>query len=92
MWHDGVLGREFFAGLVAIDAEIAQRARAAACLRCGGPLHAGHYERKPRGGRFAEAGEDFSWRFSWCCGREGAASARRRRRCGSSGARSTSRA
>lgn len=71
MWHDVVLGREFFAALVAIDAEIALRAREAACPRCGGPLHAGHYERKPRGGRFAEAGEEFSWRFSWCCGREG---------------------
>ena len=71
MWHDVVLGREFFAALVAIDAEIALRAREAACPRCGGPLHVGHYERKPRGGRFAEAGEEFSWRFSWCCGREG---------------------
>lgn len=71
MWHDVVLGREFFAALVAIDAEIAQRARAAGCLRCGGPLHAGHFERKPRGGRIAAAGEDFSLRFSWCCGREG---------------------
>ena len=71
MWHDVVLDREFFAALVAIDAEIALRAREAACPRCGGPLHVGHYERKPRGGRFAEAGEEFSLRFSWCCGREG---------------------
>jgi ribosomal protein S27AE len=71
MWHEVVLGREFFAALVAIDVEIALRAREAACPRCGGRLHAGHYERKPRGGRFAEAGEDFSLRFSWCCGREG---------------------
>ena len=71
MWHEVVLGREFFAALVAIDVEIAQRAREAACPRCGGPLHAGHYDRKPRGGRFAEAGEEFSLRFSWCCGREG---------------------
>lgn len=71
MWHDVVLGREFFAALVAIDAEIARRAREAACPRCGGPLHVGHYERKPRGGRFAEAGEEFSLRFSWCCGRKG---------------------
>src|SRR5690606_22738067 len=42
----------------AIDAEIALRARAAGCLRCGGPLHVGHFERKPRGGRFAAAGEE----------------------------------
>jgi hypothetical protein len=73
MWHDIVLDREFFAALLAIDAEIAVRIRAGGCPRCGGPLCVGHYERKPRGGRFAAAGtsELFSQRFSWCCGREG---------------------
>ncbi len=34
MWHDVVLGREFFAGLLAIDAEVAARTRCArACRR-----------------------------------------------------------
>jgi hypothetical protein len=73
MWHDLVLDREFFAVLLALDAEIAERVRAAGCSRCGGPLCVGHYERKPRGGRIAAAGavELFSQRFSYCCGREG---------------------
>lgn len=71
MWHDVVLDREFFATLLAIDAEIALRVRQAGCRRCGGPLCVGHYERKPRGGRIAEAGasELFSQRYSWCCSR-----------------------
>jgi len=73
MWHEIVLDREFFAALLAIDAEIALRLRQAGCRRCEGPLCVGHYERKPRGGRIAEAGASdlFSQRFSWCCGREG---------------------
>lgn len=73
MWHGIVLDREFFAALLAIDAEVAVRIRAGGCSRCGGPLCVGHYERKPRGGRIAEAGATdlFSQRFSWCCGREG---------------------
>lgn len=73
MWHDVVLDREFFAALLAIDAEVAVRIQKAGCRRCEGPLWVGHYERKPRGGRIAEAGatELFSQRFSWCCGREG---------------------
>ena len=56
-----------------IDAELAERLRAARCPRCGGPLCAGHYERKPRGGSVAGAGEgaEFRQRFSFCCGREG---------------------
>ena len=73
MWHDVVLGREFFAGLLAIDAEVAARTRAAGCAHCQGPLCVGHYERKPRGGALAMAGEEsvFTQRFSYCCGREG---------------------
>lgn len=73
MWHDLVLDREFFAALLAVDAEIAALIRAGGCRRCGGPLCVGHYERKPRGGAIAEAGaaDLFSQRFSWCCGREG---------------------
>lgn len=73
MWHEIVLEREFFATLLAIDAQIAVKVRDAGCRRCHGPLYVGHYERKPRGGTIAEAGasELFSQRFSWCCGREG---------------------
>lgn len=73
MWHEIVLGREFFARLLAIDAEVASRMRAAGCRCCGGPLCVGHYERKPRGGFLAMAGEEdlFTQRYSYCCSREG---------------------
>lgn len=73
MWHEVVLGREFFARLLAIDAEVASRTRAAGCGHCSGPLCVGDYDRKPRGGLLALAGEEaaFRRRFSFCCAREG---------------------
>lgn len=73
MWHDEVLPREFFARLLAVDEAIAAQVRAGGCQSCGGPLCVGHFARKPRGGLFAEAGEDgqFALRFSYCCAREG---------------------
>jgi hypothetical protein len=63
--------REFFAMLEQHDEAIAERVAAEGCARCGGPLHRGDYERKPRGGLLAPASEAFSVRFSLCCGREG---------------------
>lgn len=73
MWHGEVLRREFFARLLAIDAAAASRTRDGGCGACGGPMCVGHFERKPRGGLLAAAGEDalFTQRFSYCCGREG---------------------
>ena len=71
MWHDVRLEREFFARLLAIDAARAEQTRVAGCGYCEGPLSVGHYERKPRGARFASAGEEFTQRFSDCCSREG---------------------
>lgn len=44
------LGSEFFEGLMAIDARIAQQVQSGACRFCGGRLHRGDYPRKPRGG------------------------------------------
>ena len=71
MLHDLRLEEEFFAVLMGFDAEIARQVAAAGCPRCGGPLHQANYERKPRGGRIATAGEAFTLRHSLCCGREG---------------------
>jgi hypothetical protein len=65
------LGSEFFEGLVAIDTEIVSRAAEEACRFCGGRLHRGDYDRKPRGGLVAQAAETFSRRFSLCCGSDG---------------------
>jgi hypothetical protein len=71
MLHDLRLGVEFFAMLAEFDARIARQVAAAGCRHCGGPLHQGNYERKPRGVEIAAAGEAFSLRHSLCCGWDG---------------------
>jgi hypothetical protein len=71
MSHESRLGEEWFARLEEFDRQIAGAVAAAGCQHCGGPLHQGNYERKPRGGFVAGAGEAFTLRHSLCCGREG---------------------
>jgi hypothetical protein len=71
MSHESKLGEEWFASLEEFDRQIAEAVAAAGCRHCGGPLYQGNYERKPRGGNIAEAGEAFRLRHSLCCGREG---------------------
>jgi hypothetical protein len=66
-----VLEREFFEQLQAHDEAITVRVAAEGCPACDGPLYRGDYDRKPRGGVIAQAGEEFVRRFSLCCGREG---------------------
>ena len=71
MSHESTLGEEWFASLEEFDRQIAEAVAAEGCRHCGGPLHQGNYERKPRGGQLAGAGEAFTLRHSLCCGREG---------------------
>jgi hypothetical protein len=71
MISDFPLDVEFFAALMKADAAIAAAVAAEGCPFCGGPLHVANYQRKPRGGAFAEAGEKFVLRHSLCCGRRG---------------------
>lgn len=71
MFDEIELGGEFFEGLLAIDAAITARVALAGCGFCGGPLHRGDFDRKPRGGLIGVAGERFCRRFSLCCGRDG---------------------
>jgi hypothetical protein len=71
MWHEEKLEAEWFAKLVEFDRQIAAAVAAEGCRHCGGPLHQGNYERKPRGGQIAGAGEAFTLRHALCCGREG---------------------
>ena len=71
MVHDWKLEVEFFEQLTAWDAEIASRVAATGCPHCAGPLHRGYYQRKPRGGLLAVAGEGSTVRHSLCCGRRG---------------------
>jgi len=71
MFEDIELGGEFFRTLTAIDTAITAGVASAGCRFCGGRLHRGDYERKPRGGLLAVAAEAFRRRFSLCCGRDG---------------------
>jgi hypothetical protein len=71
MFDQEALEREFFEILERADEAITLRVAAEGCPECEGPLHRGDYDRKPRGGLFAAAGEEFVRRFSLCCGREG---------------------
>lgn len=71
MSHELVFEAKFFARLDAIDAEIAVQLAAQGCPFCGGPLHQGNYLRKPRGALLALGGEQYSLRYSLCCGRRG---------------------
>jgi len=71
MMPDWLLDEEFFARLVQVDEKIAEAVAQRRCPHCGGALHRADYDRKPRGGLLAAAGEAFYRRFSLCCGREG---------------------
>ncbi len=58
---------KFFQQLVLIDRDLAEQTRFAGCP-CGGPLHQAHFPRKPRSCP-AEVRDDFSQRWSFCCGK-----------------------
>lgn len=64
-------GREFFAALIAVDDELAAAVAAGGCRRCGGALHRGDYDRKPRWGLLGVGLEGVGRRRSLCCGEEG---------------------
>ena len=55
--------------LMAFDRDIAASCRATGCLVCGGALHSAQFPRKPRG-LPAGLGDDFNFRFSFCCSLE----------------------
>jgi hypothetical protein len=71
MMHPRRLTVEFFTSLERLDMMIAAKVAAGGCQHCGGPLHQGNYQRKPRGGSIALTGEAFTRRHSLCCGRRG---------------------
>lgn len=71
MWHQWEAGASFLSALVEIDRRTAEQVRGQPCRCCRGPLHAGHYGRKPRGlpaGLEAQWLPEFSVRWSLCCG------------------------
>lgn len=71
MWHETCLEGAVFAALVVIDQSFADAARALGCPTCGGALHTRNFQRKPRGGLMAAAGEKYCRRHGLCCSREG---------------------
>ena len=58
----------FFRFLLRIDEEFAAETRRAGCPECTGPLHVADFPRKPRGCPAALL-KEYSWRFSFTCGR-----------------------
>ena len=62
--------KKVYQWLEKIDKELAAQAGAAACEHCGGTLHRGNYQRKPRGG-VAVVVECWDRRYSFCCSQEG---------------------
>lgn len=69
MSYSNLLSPTFFTFLLEIERDLAAQVRLLGCIACGGPLHQGHYQRKPRGyGRGARSRVDTT-RFSFCCGK-----------------------
>jgi hypothetical protein len=70
MSHGPLLDARVWQLLLEADRELAEEARAQGCS-CGGRLHRARYPRKPRRGLPGEVREDYGWRESLCCEREG---------------------
>ena len=71
MCHTYLSDARLYPLLLDIDRDLAERTRGARCRFCGAVLHIADYPRKPRGVERLGLGVEFSWRFSFCCGREG---------------------
>jgi hypothetical protein len=62
---------EFLEALTECDRTVMDGVRREGCQFCGGPLHRGDFERKPRFALLGVEAESFDTRFSLCCGSEG---------------------
>jgi hypothetical protein len=60
----------FFRFLLQCDGELAEKTRGQGCVVCGGVLHRADYLRRPRG-EPRGLDEEFAWRYSFCCARDG---------------------
>jgi len=69
LYRDLLRSAQFFGLLLKIDKKAVETTRAARCP-CGGPLHVGDFERKPRGLLLQpdELPEGYRMRFDLCCG------------------------
>lgn len=66
MYHELLRDSRFLLTLKRFDQDLADQGRIAPCVRCGGPLHADDYPRKPHGlpGGVSDA---YDRRFSFTC-------------------------
>lgn len=70
MSHEALIDARVWELLLVADRDLAVEARAGGCA-CGGRLHSARYRRKPRGGLPGELRQEYRWRESLCCAREG---------------------
>lgn len=71
MCHTFLSNAKFWSLLFRIDEDLAAEVRSAGCAACGGVLHSARYPRKPRGIAGSLLGDEYVWRLSFCCDREG---------------------
>lgn len=62
---------KFWRLLLRFDEDLATGVHASGCRHCGAVLHSARYPRKPRGVARSLLGEDYAWRLSFCCARDG---------------------
>jgi hypothetical protein len=70
MYHESFRHASFWAFLFSVDEDLAEDTRVAGCA-CGGRLHGANFPRKPRGVPREKLPESYSYRFSFCCERDG---------------------
>lgn len=70
MYRELLRDARFFEFLLSIDRQKLEQVQAGGCPRCGGPLHAGHFDRKLRGLLLKpdELPSGYQKRFDLCCG------------------------
>jgi hypothetical protein len=69
MYHELPRNASFWAFLLDVDRDLAEKARQEKCS-CGGCLHQANYPRKPRGGG-EDLPQEYGRRLSFCCNRDG---------------------
>ena len=69
MYQNLLADSSLYRFLVKLDADLAAQCRERGCS-CGGKLHSAKYPRKPRG-LPPGLDEEYAWRYSFCCAREG---------------------
>lgn len=67
MYHSLIKTTNIHKVLIAIDDDIANKARQNPCAYCGGPLHQANYPRSPLG-LPANCRDYYQQRYSFCCG------------------------